>query len=641
MIPSGRRKQVTPSVASAIDRLAAPRDWTLAERRLWRAMRDGECFEDDATVRGRVIRHMLLSPPPPADGQMPQLRARGVRISGVLDLSCADITVPVRLQDCVLDTTPTLEHARLSRIQLVGCALPGLSAEGLAIDGDMGLISCHLAGELNLASAKIGGVLNLRFTQITPAGRIAIDAENADIGGIEARGLRCEGCWYLNSTTTGGVFLDEAQILGEHAFIQAPQMTIGNGGFYARNGFRCEGPINLAYSTAGGPIAFGNATLANAGDKAFIGIGIRLTGDLQASPGSVFEGSIDLAGAEISGTVNLSGGHLTSPGAECAVRLSRTTVQGGMVMRSARLSGPVDLTMARITGGVDLTDAELHDHGSLIAVGASIAGDLDLRNTTLSGRLDVSSAVLHGDLRLGGAAFGQADGISLRASGMSARRLEFSPARPPGRVEFDHAAVAVLADRQGSWPASSGQVALDQFTYQSLVSDMTVRERLAWLVAGTPHAEPGPYNQLAICLRAAGLEREASQVLREKLRRTARTRGRIWQVWGLQDITVCYGYQPGRAVAGVLGLLLAGTLFFSRATCGPATGLCPIKADEHPVWDSFMYCLDLLIPLISLGHDTAWDPTGWSKAVSLVLIVAGWVLVTTVAAAAARALTRP
>ncbi|MFB4284344.1 hypothetical protein ACBJ59_54330 [Nonomuraea sp. MTCD27] len=73
----------------------------------------------------------------------------------------------------------------------------------------------------------------------------------------------------------------------------------------------------------------------------------------------------------------------------------------------------------------------------------------------------------------------------------------------------------------------------------------------------------------------------------------------------LQDITVGYGYQPGRAVAGVLALLLAGTLLFTHATCGPTAGLCPIKADGHPAWDPFIYCLDLLIPLMSLGHDTA------------------------------------
>jgi hypothetical protein len=170
---------------------------------------------------------------------------------------------------------------------------------------------------------------------------------------------------------------------------------------------------------------------------------------------------------------------------------------------------------------------------------------------------------------------------------------------------------------------------------------MTIRERLAWLAAATPHAEPGPYNQLAACLRAAGLSQEANQALREKLRRAARARGRFRQAWGLlQDLTVGYGYLPGRAVAGVVALLAFGTVYFSTVTCGPAPGLCPVKADEHPAWDPFLYVLDLLIPVVGLGHDTAWDPTGTSKAVALVLIAAGWVLVTTVAAAAARSLNR-
>ncbi|MEV1168454.1 hypothetical protein [Nonomuraea sp. NPDC049784] len=639
MILPGRRRR---DAGSATDRPTAPREWSAVERRLWRAIRDGDCFEDEVTVRGQVIRHLLLTPPPPIDGQMLHLRARGVRISGELDLAGTDIAIPVHFQDCLFEATPILDHAKLPSIRLENCVLPGLSAEGVTTDGDMELRSSHLTGELNLVTAKIGGLLNLRWAKITPVGRIAIDAEDATIAAIGARGLRCEGCWYLNSTVTGGIFLDEAQIVGEHAFIQAPQMTIGNGGFYARNGFRCEGTVNLAFSTVGGPITFDNAALISAGGKAFTGIGIRLTGDLRASPGAVFEGTVDLAGAEISGAVELSESRLTAPGPEGALRLTRTVVQGGLTMRSAQWSGPVDLTMARIAGGVDLTSTELHDDGSLTAVGASISGDLDLRGSVLSGRMDASSAMLQGDLHLDGTVLGHEDGTSLRARGMTARRLNFRPARPPGRVELDHSTVTVLADRGASWPTRSGHFSLDQFAYQSLVSDMTVQERLAWLAVGTPHAEPGPYNQLAACLRAAGLEREAGRVLREKLRRTARARGRIWQAWGLlQDITVGYGYQPGRAVAGVLGLLLAGTAFFSRATCGPAAGLCPIKTDEHPAWDPFMYCLDLLVPLISLGHDTTWDPTGWSKIVSLILIVAGWVLVTTVAAAAARALNRP
>ncbi|MFI9554161.1 hypothetical protein [Nonomuraea endophytica] len=621
---------------------AAPRDWTAAERRMWRAMRAGKCFEDDAAVRGQVIRHLLLTPPTPADGQMLHLRAKGIRICGVLDLAGASISIPVQFEECVFDAVPVLDHAKFPSVRLVGCALPGLSAEGVVTEGDLELPSCRLSGELNLAAAKIGGLLNLKQASITASDEIAIDADGAAAGSIGARGLRCEGSWFLNAVVTGGVFLDEARIVGEHAFIQAAQMTIGNGGFYARGGFRCEGPVNLAYATVEGPIALDGAAMANTGDKAFIGVGIRLASYFNATPGTVFEGTVDLTGAEISGAVDLSGARLTEPGPEGAVQLARTVVQGGIALRSVRVAGPVDLTRSRITGGVDLAAAELSGRGSVIAAGASVSGDLDLRDSTLSGLLDVSTAVLQGDLHLGGAELGQEAGTSLRARGLIARRLDFSPARPPGRVELDHGTVTILADQEASWPARVGQVTLDQFAYRSLVSDMTIQKRLAWLAAGTPHAEPGPYNQLATCLRAAGLEREAGRVLREKLRRTARTRGLIWRVWGaLQDVTVGYGYQPGRAVVGVLGLLLAGMVFFSRVACGPAAGLCPVKADEHPTWDPFVYSLDLLIPLVSLGHDTAWDPVGPAKIVALVLTVAGWILVTTVTAAAARTLNRP
>ncbi|GAA2211408.1 hypothetical protein GCM10009850_068670 [Nonomuraea monospora] len=67
--------------------------------------------------------------------------------------------------------------------------------------------------------------------------------------------------------------------------------------------------------------------------------------------------------------------------------------------------------------------------------------------------------------------------------------------------------------------------------------------------------------------------------------------------------------QPWRAAIGVTALLTLGTLYFSTVQCNatlPRTeGLCPVEPDEHPAWDPFLYTLDLLIPLVSLGHDTA------------------------------------
>ena len=61
---------------------------------------------------------------------------------------------------------------------------------------------------------------------------------------------------------------------------------------------------------------------------------------------------------------------------------------------------------------------------------------------------------------------------------------------------------------------------------------------------------------------------------------------------------------------------------------------------EEPHWDPVLYTLDLLVPLVDLGHERAWDPAGPDKAVAVLVMAAGWVLATTVVAGAGRALRR-
>jgi hypothetical protein len=75
--------------------------------------------------------------------------------------------------------------------------------------------------------------------------------------------------------------------------------------------------------------------------------------------------------------------------------------------------------------------------------------------------------------------------------------------------------------------------------------------------------------------------------------------------------------------------------WFARS--GP---LRAVKADGAPTWDPFLYSVDLLVPLLDLGHDKAWEPVGADKAVALSVMVAGWVLATTVIAGTGRSLGR-
>ncbi|MFI6124547.1 hypothetical protein ACIBCU_33190 [Streptomyces sp. NPDC051064] len=50
---------------------------------------------------------------------------------------------------------------------------------------------------------------------------------------------------------------------------------------------------------------------------------------------------------------------------------------------------------------------------------------------------------------------------------------------------------------------------------------------------------------------------------------------------------------------------------------------------------------DLLLPLVDLGQERDFNPEGGAQRLSYLLVAAGWVLATTVAAGIARALSRP
>ncbi|MBO2447061.1 hypothetical protein J4573_08165 [Actinomadura barringtoniae] len=52
------------------------------------------------------------------------------------------------------------------------------------------------------------------------------------------------------------------------------------------------------------------------------------------------------------------------------------------------------------------------------------------------------------------------------------------------------------------------------------------------------------------------------------------------------------------------------------------------------------YTLDLLIPLVDLGQEHAYNPTGGFQWLSYALVASGWILVSVIAAAVARVLSR-
>jgi hypothetical protein len=485
-----------------------------------------------------------------------------------------------------------------------------LLADGLSTRGDLSAEYAQVSGEVRLTTAQIGGTLNLSAAQLdNPDGR-ALQADRCAIGsGLFALdGFRATGAVVLRDARVDGpVILAGGRIDAPHgrAFNASGLVTTG-GMFAGRFGF--AGHVRLSHAQIGGPLEFTDAELVAGAD-----------GDLALSAaGATVNGDIRATGLRATGTVDFS---------------------------TVRVSGHVQL------GGARLLDAAAPGSGSLVLAAMAATGSAQLDGVEVAGHVDLREAEIADHVRLTGAKLGGAGGRALRGTGLRAAQLRFRLAEPAGgRVGLAGAAVDVLADHDASWPTEAGPehedgrpYVLDGFVYQRIESAMPVQARLAWLARGTPAFEPQPYEQLAGCYRQMGREREARRVLRDKLRRQHAASGRFGRVWGwIQDLAVGYGYQPGRAVGWFLGLLVAGTLWFAQARCPRlgTDGVCPVKTDEHPAWDAALYTLDLLIPVVDIGHDRAWDPVGGDKVAAVALMAAGWVLVTTLVAAAGRALNR-
>jgi hypothetical protein len=131
-----------------------------------------------------------------------------------------------------------------------------------------------------------------------------------------------------------------------------------------------------------------------------------------------------------------------------------------------------------------------------------------------------------------------------------------------------------------------------------------------------------PYRQLAHALTNEGDDVGARIALyqMEHLRRQKEEQGWLAFLRNLTfRVTVGYGYYPGRALKGLLLMVIAGFLFYWG---GYAVGsIVPIDKDAywsfksdgqpppyHGRFHAFLYSLENSFPLIRLGQSERWQP---------------------------------
>jgi hypothetical protein len=674
---------------------------TEAERRVlecfprgeWVDLREGDPVDDlrndadwgpERGVRAELLRTLLLGGGEVQPGHAPGLRLRGARITGRLDLMGAGVNCPLVCEYCLFDSEIRLVEASVKTVRIVdsrmpslnatrmrldgilnlwGCMIPGvprldqakvtgqvclrgahlghvgagqeaLAADALQVDGGLDCLRLQADGSVSLQGARITGLANFTGTRISyPDGR-AFALDYADIGGrLDCSEAEVEGQASLHNTrVAASVVFNGAQLnYPQGEALSAGGVRVGGGLFFLR-GFTARGGLRLVGAKLAANLSLTGASLINPGAVAVMLDHATMT--FCNATELTCAGTFSLTSAEIAGGVDLTSAHLDAGPGNLALAADGISIGDTLVLTQLHAQGQLSLRAARIARGVLLTSATLDNPGQTACrlSGAEIAGDVIGRQLTVTGGLRLTGAKIGGRLTLDQVRLHDPGGTALAGRGLEAGRLSLRPAAPiQGTVNLSHARIGVIRDDPATWPA---QLSLDGLTYQALEPRLPARQRLPWLARDPAGHQAQPYEHLASCYVSIGQPTQARTVwyARERLQR--RTASPLTRAWGIiQDITLGYGYRPWRALAWLALLLAAGSITFALSPPPPLQ-------TPAPHFNPLIYTLDLLLPVVNLGQKYAYNPAGPEQWLSYFLMAAGWILVSTIAAGAARVLRR-
>ncbi|UIX33343.1 oxidoreductase [Streptomyces sp. GQFP] len=472
---------------------------------------------------------------------------------------------------------------------------------------------------LRLTGARITGRLDLRFAEIAvPV--VLTDCrfdEAPQLRGARTRELVITGC------DLPGLIADTAQI-DARLVLSRCQLT---------------GPLVLTRAQINGDLDLSDTTITAPGGEAISAVHATVGGDALCTNLTV-DGGFRLSGASIDGEFALDGAALRNPGghaldayhvritedftfhpgfsAEGRIILSGATVGAGLGFCGARLSNAGDIALEAI----DVTVSRNIDLGR----GLTVEGGIKLDGTRIGTELSFRDATLTLTLT-----HPEGTALSLRAT--QARETDLRTRLPiDGTVDARNAHLGTLYDAPDTWPAD---LRLAETRYDALANPLPAAERVRWIRRTGDGYLPQPYEQLAAAYRKLGHEDEARTVLLARQRHRRTTLAPHVRVWGyVQDAAVGYGYRPLRAGLWLLALLVCGALYF-----GPHPP-APLEAGKAPQFNAVFYTLDLLVPIITFGQESAFAPRDTGQWLAYTLIASGWILATTVTAGISRAISR-
>jgi hypothetical protein len=302
-------------------------------------------------------------------------------------------------------------------------------------------------------------------------------------------------------------------------------------------------------------------------------------------------------------------------------------------------TGEVRMVGAHVAGRLSLKGARLSNEGGhalsaeWLRVDQSVLFDeADEQPFTATGEVCLISAEVGDQLSLQGARVSNADGPAVHLPSVRARELFLSSEYPPvGVVDLTNAKVGQFDD---GWPAPRAGIRCDQyqtrlagFVYESLGSDSAdCAARLDWLLHAKEGYLPHAYDQLAAVFRRAGRDEDARRVAIAKQRHRRRQLSVPAKAASyLLDAAAGYGYRTWRLAYALLTVVLVGWGVFAWAAA--CEHLTPTRPEgQRPHFQPWLYSIDAVLPVVNLGQESAWSPTGAAQAWYAFSVLSGWLL---------------
>ena len=561
-----------------------------------------------------------------------------------------------------------------------------LYADSLQVDRDVYLeeefeaVSGGEGTAVNLANARIGGRLSCSGGKLRSESGPALYAEGLQVDrdvslgvGFEAvSGGEGTAVYLANAHVRGGLVCSGGKLRSESgSAFYADGLQVDRDVYLEEEFEAVSGgdgtAVNLANAHIGGRVQCSGGKLRSESGSALYADGLQVDRDVHLGVGfeavSGGEGTaVDLTNAHIGGRLQCSGGKVRSESGSAlyadSLQVDRDVHLGvGFEAVSGGKDAAVYLTNAHIGGRLQCSGGKLRStSGSAFyadglqvdqdvffregfeavgtsamsvvrLVGARIAGDLDFSGGKIRNEPDPAlnadtGAALDTDSSRVGRNFFLRDGFE--AVGAGEFVVHLGEVRIGGVVEIDP---TLVVNQQHGSPRFS----LSGLTYSGIPLNLSsVDQWLDLLREDARSYTPQPYQQLAAAYRAAGQDSDVRKILMEQRRHQVRSRaltGSGARAWArLTGLTLGYGYQPWRALIGLLTVLILAVLLSVFAEDGALarTKESPIPGAACSTVERIGVGLDIGLPLIKTGTRARCDIT--ATPVGQGLAIAGWVL---------------